>query len=251
MELADFFAQHPSMAVAFSGGVDSSYLLVAAQDAGYRVTGYFMKTPFQPRFELEDAQRLAEEFGVKLKILHDEVLEDPHIRENGPRRCYYCKKRIMAAIVQAARMDGYRVVVDGTNASDDVSDRPGMEALVELQVLSPLRAYGLTKERVRELSRERGIFTWDKPSYACLATRIPTGVPIQGPVLERVEGAEEALKQLGFSDFRVRVMADMARLQLPLAQWGRLVEDPAAVRGAVAPFFSSIVLDLLPREVSE
>ena len=133
--------------------------------------------------------------------------------------------------------------MDGTNASDDVGDRPGMRALEELDVLSPLRLCGVTKAQVRAYSREAGLFTWDKPAYACLATRVPAGEPITEDVLRRVEGAESALFALGFTDFRARVFHGAARLQLPAAQ----VEDAARRRGelreALKPWFDTIFID--------
>lgn len=175
MPLESFFAAHPRVAVAFSGGVDSAYLLYAAKTAGCDAAAYFLKTPFQPRFELEDAQKLAGQLGVPLHIVEYDVLRVPGVAENGPLRCYHCKRALFTRLWEAARADGFEVLCDGTNASDDGVDRPGMKALVELGVRSPLREAGLSSRRSRRLSREAGLFTHDKPAYACLATRVPTG----------------------------------------------------------------------------
>ena len=152
-----------------------------------------------------------------------------------------------AALAAAARADGYGEMMDGTNASDDAADRPGMRALAELAVLSPLRLCGIGKAQVRALSRQAGLFTWDKPAYACLATRIPAGEAITAGLLRRVEGAEGALFALGFSDLRVRVFAGAARLQLPAEQLVCAAERRGEIRAALAPWFDAVLLDLKER----
>ena len=153
----------------------------------------------------------------------------------------------MSTIMAAAREDGFSLLLDGTNASDAADDRPGMRALGELGVLSPLRLCGLTKPEIRRLSREAGLFTWNKPAYACLATRIPTGMPITEADLCRVEGAEAALFAMGFSDFRVRIFNGAARLQLPGAQMAEAIARREEIRGALAPWFDVVMLDLKDR----
>ena len=178
MDLQQFFKENPRVAIAFSGGVDSSYLLYAALRYGARVRAYYVNSAFQPRFELEDARRLAGDLHADLRELQVDVLSSPIVTANPPDRCYHCKRVIFRTIAAAAAEDGFPVLLDGTNASDDAGDRPGMRALRELSVRSPLRECGLTKDEIRRLSREAGLFTWDKPAYACLATRIPTGQPI-------------------------------------------------------------------------
>lgn len=167
-ELGEFFARYPRCALAFSGGTDSALLLYEARRLGADVRAYFVRGPFQPRFELEDARRLAAELGAELSVLELDVLSLPEVAKNGPDRCYHCKRAIFSAIARRAAADGYGVVIDGTNASDRSDDRPGMRAMGELGVLSPLRICGISKRRVRELSREAGLFTAEKPSYACL-----------------------------------------------------------------------------------
>ncbi|MCL2254284.1 MAG: TIGR00268 family protein, partial [Lachnospiraceae bacterium] len=134
--------------------------------------------------------------------------------------------------------------IDGTNASDDASDRPGMKALAELKVRSPLRECGITKDEVRRFSKEAGLFTFDKPAYACLATRIPTGRPITGELLEKVELAENALFKLGFSDFRVRVFAEAARLQFPERYISEVLKKRTEIIKAIKPVFPLVLLDL-------
>ena len=245
--LRAFFADHPRMALAFSGGVDSAYLLYAARACGCDVAAFYAQSAFQPEFERRDAQRLAEQLDVPLNVVPLDVLAVAAVRDNPADRCYHCKKAIFTALLSAAVAQGYEAVMDGTNASDDTRDRPGMKALVELGVLSPLRLCGITKAQVREYSRAAGLFTWDKPAYACLATRIPTGTPITDEDLNRVEGAEAALFALGFSDFRVRLFHGAARLQLPGAQMAEAIARREEIRGALAPWIEIVMLDLKDR----
>ena len=243
MTLQEFFTEHPKAALGFSGGVDSSYLLWAAVNAGADIAPYYIQTAFQPAFELEDAKRLCEQIGVKLNVIQLDALADPRVAANPANRCYYCKVGLFGALRARAKADGYDLLLDGTNASDDAGDRPGMKALREMEVRSPLRECGLTKAMIRQESRKAGLFTWDKPAYACLATRVPTGRTITPELLRRVEGAETALFDLGFTDFRVRLYDDAARLQLPEGQLAKAVEQRQAIRQALAPWFDIVLLD--------
>ena len=247
MELRDFFQECPKVALGFSGGVDSAYLLYAALDHGAQVRPYFIKTAFQPQFELEDARRLCAQLGVELTVLELDVLQIPGVAENPPDRCYHCKRALFGRLRQQAQADGYTVLIDGTNASDDAGDRPGMRALGELSVRSPLRECGITKAQVRALSKEAGLFTWDKPAYACLATRVPTGEAITPETLRKVEAAEEALFSLGYSDLRVRVFHGAARLQLPGQQLEQAAKKREAISQALSPWFDTVLLDLKER----
>lgn len=247
MELFDFFREHPRAAIAFSGGVDSAYLLYAGRMAGADVRAYYVKSAFQPEFEYTDACRLARELGAPLRVLTLDVLCHPEVTANPPDRCYHCKRAIFSAIAQAAGEDGYDLLLDGTNASDDASDRPGMRALLELSVRSPLREAGLTKAEIRRRSREAGLFTWDKPAYACLATRIPTGEGITREKLEATERAEAFLFSLGFRDFRVRRMGDAARLQITAGQMGLAVEQAERIDAELKKYYSAVLLDLEAR----
>ena len=247
MTLQAFFQANPRAALAFSGGVDSAYLLWAGRHWGCDLTAYYVRTAFQPKFEYEDARRLAEEVGVPLRVVEADVLSVPLAAANGPDRCYHCKRALFALLWEAARRDGHTLLLDGTNASDDAGDRPGMRALRELEVCSPLRECGLTKAEIRAQSRQAGLFTWNKPAYACLATRIPTGTAITAGDLERVEAAEGALFALGFTDFRVRLLSGAARIQLPADQWDRASEQREAIRKALSPRFDAVLLDLETR----
>ena len=247
MTLEQFFHEHPKAALAFSGGVDSAYLLWAGLQAGAEVWPYFVKTPFQPRFELEDAQRLCRELGVGLNVVEYDILSDPRVAANPSDRCYHCKRRLFSLLRERAASDGFSLLIDGTNASDDGGGRPWMLALAELEVRSPLRECGLAKELVRALSREAGLFTWDKPSYACLATRIPAGRTITREDLERIEQGEEALSGLGFRDFRLRLTAEGAKLQVLEDQLPLALERRREILFALERDLSEITLDLRPR----
>lgn len=247
MDFSDFFKENLKAALAFSGGVDSAYLLYAAKTAGADVRAYYVKSAFQPRFELEDAKRLCGELGVTLKILPVDVLADRAVRGNQADRCYHCKKMIFNTIAASAAADGYRMLLDGTNASDEEGDRPGMRALRELSVRSPLRECGFTKEEIRRLSKEAGLFTWEKPAYACLATRIPTGEEITAEKLKNTEAAEDFLFSLGFTDFRVRRFGEAARLQFPASQLSRALERREDIVKELKQYYRAIMLDMEAR----
>ena len=149
----------------------------------------------------------------------------------------------------AAKKDGFFVLLDGTNASDDYDDRPGMKALSELQVLSPLRLCGLKKEQIRALSKEAGLFTWNKPAYACLATRITTGREITKADLEKTEKAENYLTELGFSDFRVRLLFDSAKIQVTNGQFELLIKKRNEILKELKKYYKSVLLDMEARDV--
>ena len=248
MTLQEFFGAHPKAALAFSGGVDSSYLLYAARQLGADVKAYYVKTAFQPEFEYQDALRLASQLGADIQVLTLDVLACPDVTVNPKNRCYFCKQHIFGNILRQAKADGYDTVLDGTNASDQASDRPGMKALQEMKVLSPLRLTGLTKAEIRSLSHEAGLFTWDKPSYACLATRIPTGTEITGADLARTEWAEDHLMSLGFRDLRVRQLgSDIARIQLPEAQMDTFLALREEITRTLKTRYAGVLLDMEAR----
>lgn len=247
MDLKIFFQENPVVAIAFSGGVDSSYLLYEATRYAEKVGAYFIASEFVPAFELEDARRMAMELDVPLTVLRCSLLSRQEIMENTQQRCYYCKRFLFSSILRQARQDGFPLLLDGNNADDDTKDRPGMIASQRLGVRSPLRECGLDKNTVRLRSKEAGLFTYDKPAYACLATRIPTGTPIRSKELSRIERAENALFSLGFTDFRIRWFHGSARIQTTQSQWGRLLEKADQVQKALSPFFSEIFLDIIER----
>jgi len=250
MTLDKFFKENPVVALAFSGGADSAYLLYEAKKRCERLGVYTARTPFMPAFEREDAQKLAERLGVAVTALDLDPLAVPCAAANGPDRCYHCKKAVFSAIIKKAKEDGFPVVIDGTNASDDASDRPGMRALLELGIRSPLRECGITKAEVRRASKAAGLFTWNKPAYACLATRVPEGTPITLADLGRIEQGETALFSLGFSDFRLRLYGGLARLQFTEGQLARAFTEREKIVAALGGLFEGITLDLRPRKAT-
>lgn len=251
MQLSDFFQQNPNGALAFSGGVDSSLLSWTATKYGRDWRAYYVRSAFQPAFELEDAKRIAAQCGMPLTIIEGDILQYPEVTANPVDRCYYCKRRIFSGILRRAAEDGYRLAIDGTNASDDAGDRPGMKALRELKVRSPLRECGLTKSDVRAMCREAGLFVWDKPSYACLATRIPAGTPITEEALRKVEQGEALLSSLGLRDFRIRLRGDAAVIQVKEAQQDDVWKMRHEICSGLAPIFPLVSLDLTGRKHSD
>jgi len=248
LQLQQFFKQNPRIAVAFSGGVDSSYLLYVANTAACDVHAYFIKSEFQPQFELDDAIVFAKSLGVTITVEKLSVLVEPMVSKNPPDRCYHCKTLILNKLRELSGFDGYNVLCDGSNADDDEADRPGMRALREQGVISPLRECGLGKAQIRTLSRQAGLPTYDKPAYACLATRIPTGTAITQDHLNKIERAETALFEMGFSDFRVRLVPpDLAKIQLLGEQWEKATVKRKDILNALNADFDSIVLDLTER----
>lgn len=222
--LKEYFKGTSGVALAYSGGTDSAALLAFLLGENIPVKAYLAASLFQPKFETDDATSLANELGAKLEVVQIDVLSDENIAVNSPLRCYYCKKKMMTAIVEAAMKDGFESFADGTNASDDETDRPGARALSELGIISPLKDCGLTKSDVRELAREYGLRVWNKPSYSCLATRQATGERLTADVLSQIELAEKSLMKRGFSDFRVRVREGAATLQIAESQWAEFVK---------------------------
>lgn len=247
MKLEEFFLNNPKAAIGFSGGVDSAFLLAMAVKYGADIQPYFIKTAFQPEFELQDAYRLTRQLGLKLTVIRHDILKDSQIVSNPKDRCYACKKVLFSLLKERALRDGYTLLLDGTNASDQWWDRPGMKALQELQVRSPLRECGLTKKEIRRLSKEEGLFTWEKPSYACLATRIPSGTRLTAEILDHVEKAESELSKLGFCDFRIRTFHGAARIQVKEEQMQSLVDQRKEIINKLTPYFDKIFLDLESR----
>ncbi len=248
MTLNQFFAENPKIALAFSGGVDSAYLLYAAKASGAEVCAYYVKTPFQPQFEYDDALRLARDLGADMTTLQVDVLADCIIAANPENRCYYCKKKIFTAILAQANRDGFPLVIDGTNASDDCAERPGMQALLELGIRSPLRECNLRKEDIRRLSKEANLFTHDKPAYACLATRISAGTAITPDLLAKTERSEACLKALGFTDFRIRQLGSGAKLEIRQEQLPLLLDRREAIVAELKKDYTTVLLDLEVRQ---
>ncbi|MDR3301208.1 MAG: ATP-dependent sacrificial sulfur transferase LarE [Spirochaetaceae bacterium] len=203
-----------SAAVAFSGGVDSSFLCyAAAQTLGGNALAITIASPMLPKTEIDAARQIAAQLGIAHILLHEDEI-DKVVAENPADRCYHCKKIEFGAIQRAAAERGIETVFDGSNVDDEGDYRPGLKALSELKIASPLREAGLHKAEIRELSRRFELPTWDKPAFACLASRIPYGEKISREKLIRIEGAEDILRGAGFVQFRVRSHGDIARIEV-------------------------------------
>ena len=215
-----------SLAVAFSGGVDSSFLLYAAQEAlGERCLAITLRSVFTPAREMAEAAQFCRERGLRQEILDADVLGIPGVAENPPDRCYLCKRSLFTQVRQRAEALGFHTLAEGSNA-DDLSDyRPGLRAVRELRILSPLCEAGLGKAEIRALSRRFGLPTADKPSFACLASRFPYGDTITPEGLKRVDQAEQLLLEHGFHQFRVRSHGDLARIELLPEEMPRLWDE--------------------------
>lgn len=251
MTLKEFFLEYPKVAVAFSGGVDSSYLLYVAKKYCNEVCAYFLKSEFQPQFELNDAIRLANELEVPLKIVTTSVISSAVAINNPPDRCHHCKRLTFQAIREATSNDGFSVLIDGTNASDNPETRPGMRAIGEFSVLSPLRECGLTKAEIRKLSQKAGLFTWDKPAYACLATRVSFGESITKEKVEATEASEDFLFTLGLKNFRVRRFKDAAKIEVTADQIEIIIKNRELILKELKQYYSDVMLDLKVRKQME
>ncbi|GEA14451.1 MAG: pyridinium-3,5-biscarboxylic acid mononucleotide sulfurtransferase [Moorella sp. (in: firmicutes)] len=210
--------------VAYSGGVDSSLLLKVASMTPARVLAVTAASPTYPQVEIDAATRLAQELGLQHLVINTNEMEDSAFTANPPERCYHCKKELFAKLQELAREYGLKVIVDGANADDSGDFRPGSRAAREFGVRSPLQEVGLTKEEIRQLARHLNLPNWDKPSMACLSSRIPYGQAITPEKLEQVAAAEAFLRQLGLREIRVRHHGAIARLEVNPTAFALLID---------------------------
>lgn len=214
-----------SVAVGYSGGVDSTLLMhVAHEVLGDRALAVIGDSEAFPAGEIEQARRLAEERGWRYVVVRTHELSNPHFRVNNPDRCYHCKTELFGVIRRIADEHGIEWVADGSHAGDEGDYRPGMRAAAEKGVRSPLREAGFTKEDIRQAARAAGLPNWDKPSFACLSSRFPYGTTITPELLAQVDAAERCLRELGFRQFRVRHHDTIARIEVEKADLARAVE---------------------------
>jgi pyridinium-3,5-biscarboxylic acid mononucleotide sulfurtransferase len=225
--LIERLTKFESALLAFSGGVDSTFLASVAGDVlGEKFLAVTAASETYPQHERREAEQLARQLGFRHMIVSTSELGIAGFSDNPPERCYYCKKELFETLGRIAASQGLEQVLDGQNA-DDVNDfRPGAKAAEELGVKSPLKAVGLTKDEIRELSRERGLPTWSKPAYACLASRFPYGQKITAEKLHRVGAAEEVLRSMGLDQLRVRDdSGTAARIEVPPRDISRLAGE--------------------------
>lgn len=239
-KLKAFFNAHGRVAIAFSGGADSAYLLATAKKFGVDFRAYFVVNGFQPYFEVADARQFCKNLNIELVEITQNALDDENIFRNDGKRCYYCKKKMFEAIARQAIADGCDITADGTNASDDVAERAGFVALAELGVVSPLREAGITKDDVRNFSKTEGVKTWNKPSYSCLATRIQSGDKITKDKLQKIEQGESVLLEYGFSNFRLRLKEKGATLELDVGDSEKYEAISSEIKSKLQPIVGEV-----------
>ena len=229
--LKDHIKSLKNVAVAFSGGVDSTFLLYAAHEAiGDDVIAVTARSYLFPKDEMAEAGEFCKKQGIRQEVLTPMPLEIEGFAENPKDRCYFCKREVFKLIKETAKGKGIIHVAEGSNMDDNSDYRPGHRAIEELGILSPLRECGFYKDEIRELSKQFGLPTWDKPSFACLASRIPYGETITEAKLSMVENAEKLLFGMGFKQLRVRCHKDMARIELLPKDMERFMKDDIRIK---------------------
>ncbi len=235
-----------SVAIAYSGGVDSTFLVnVAYKLLGQKAMAVTATSSTYPQRELNQAINFTKQLGIKHLIINSEETEIDDFSKNPSNRCYYCKKELFSKIKQIANEEHINYVLDGSNIDDKTDYRPGIKALKELSVVSPLKDVGLTKKEIKELSRAMNLDTWDKPAFACLASRFPYGTEITKSRLKMVEKAEDYIREMGVKQFRVRFHNEVARIEVLKDDFSRIIEHSEEITKTFKKLgFNYITLDI-------
>lgn len=232
--------------LAFSGGVDSAVVLAVAKNAGVPLRAVTFETFLHPHGDLDEAKHLATAWGVPHQTIEINELEDKRILDNPPDRCFYCKESLFSRLLEVATEHGLGCVMDGTNEDDLHTYRPGLKALKQLGIVSPLAHCEITKAEVRQLAEYLGLSVASKPSAPCLATRLPYGTHLSPTLLTRIDRAERALKEMGFSPLRVRLHGEVARIEVQESQFLQAVNHKVEICKALrAEDFRYVTLDLM------
>jgi pyridinium-3,5-biscarboxylic acid mononucleotide sulfurtransferase len=244
--LTEWFRKQSSVLVAYSGGVDSSLVMkVAHMTLGDRVKAALAVSPSLPQSELHHARAIAAQIGVVCIELDTHEVDDPAYQANPPNRCYFCKQHVYSSLLEYAALNSFACIVDGMNADDTLDIRPGRKAAKELGIQSPLHLLGITKEQVRTMARELGLPNWDKPAAACLSSRIPYGTQVTPQTLNQIEQAEDILRALGFTEFRVRHHQNLARIEVSPSEFASIVHHQEEITQRLRQIgYHYITLDL-------
>jgi len=244
--LKDLIGSYGSLAVAFSGGVDSAFLLKAASEVlGDKLLAITVSAPVFPAGEGTLASSFCRENNIRQRVEEFDVLQIAGFTSNPPNRCYICKRALFGKIREIGEEEGIAVIAEGTNADDATDYRPGIKALEEMGMASPLKEVGLTKQEIRDLSREMGLRTWNNPSHACLATRFPYGEEITAEKLQMIDDAEEYLRDAGVGQVRVRIHDRMARIEVMPGDFDKIMKNKDTIYASLEDMgFTYVSLDL-------
>ncbi len=249
MDIKEFFESNNKVALAFSGGVASSYLLKVAIECGADITAYYVKSEFQSQAQQKAAIKIASSVRAKMKIVHLNSLAVASVAENGDNRCYQCKTNLLKSVVSVAKNDGYDLVIDGSTTTDlENADSVTKKANEELGIFSPLAEAGIDNKTVETLAKDYDIVKRTKPSYSCLATRINKNEQITADKLEIIEIVEEYLSDMGFINYRLRTVQDMAILEVSKNDAVMALGLREELIRQLSPFYSKVLLDLNYRQ---